>query len=199
MIRDARASDAEALARLHATSLPGSLLTELGHRALARYYRFAISSSHEHVWVIGGDEVSGADEVIAGCVLSEAPNTIMKRFLRYGPLDFAGNMARAVASSRSLRRRLLQGLRAGGSDGGHSPEVTQIFTDASRRGEGLGAQLLRVCEEALRARGTRKYFVHTQRDDNEAGIRFYRREGFVVIGESKSFGETFLVMQKDLD
>ena len=193
MIREATAADVDALARLHAQSLPTSLLTELGHEGLVRYYQFAIRSSHEHVWVIGDGEV------IAACVLSDAPGTVIRRFVRHAPVRFARDFGKAVVGRRSLRRRLVEGLRAGGSDAGHSPEVTQIFTDASRRGEGLGAQLLRVCEETLRARGTRSYFVHTERDDNEAGIRFYRREGFVVIGESISFGQTFLVMQKDLD
>ena len=76
--------------------------------------------------------------------------------------------------------------------------MTQIFTDARRRGQGIGAALLRRCEEDLRTRGGTKYFVHTERDDNEAGIRFYQREGFRQIAESRSFGTAFLVMQKDL-
>jgi ribosomal protein S18 acetylase RimI-like enzyme len=199
VIRDARLADADALARLHAQSLPTSLLTELGHDALVRYYRFAIGSSPEHVWVATDAEPrAGEGAVIGGCVLSDDPSGVMKRFVRFGPLYFAGDLGRAMIASGSLRRRLVQGLR-GGSDGGHKPEVTQIFTDAKRRGEGLGAQLLRTCEATLSQRGTRKYFVHTQRDDNEAGIRFYRREGFEVIGESRSFGEAFLVMQKELD
>jgi ribosomal protein S18 acetylase RimI-like enzyme len=135
---------------------------------VTRYYRWAIRSALEHVWVTVDD--TGA--VRGGCVLSDDPGTISQRFF--------------------LGRRLL-------ARGGHKPEVTQIFTDAKRRGEGLGAQLLRTCEGVLRRRGVRGYFVHTHRDDNEAGIRFYRREGFEVIGESRSFGEAFLVMQKELD
>lgn len=193
MIREPRAADADALARLHTTSLPTSLLTELGHGALVRYYQFAIRSSHEHVWVAVED-----DEVVGGCVLSDDPASVMRRFVRQVPVQFATDLGKAILRRGGLRRRLLAGLR-GGSDGGHKPEVTQIFTDAQRRGQGVGAQLLRVCEQTLRARRAASYFVHTQRDDNEAGIRFYRREGFVQIGESRSFGEAFVVLQKELD
>jgi GNAT superfamily N-acetyltransferase len=171
VIRDARADDVEILVRLHAECLRASLLTKLGPRALARFYRLAIASPNEHVWVATADDTGG--RVVGGCVLSDEPATMSQRLL--------------------LGRRLVARASA------HSPEVTQIFTDGKLRGKGIGAQLLRTCEETLRTRGVRKYFVHTQRDDNEAGVRFYRREGFVQIGESRSFGQPFLVMQKDLD
>src|SRR5262245_32159326 len=116
--------------------------------------------------------VAEQDGVIAGCVLSDEPATFSQRFF--------------------LGRRWL-------ARPGLAPEVTQIFTDGKARGQGIGGQLLRTCEATLRTRGVQKYFVHTQRDDNEAGIRFYRREGFVQIGISRSFGEHFLVLQKELD
>lgn len=166
MIRNAVDRDVDVLVRLHRESLPASMLTRMGRRILARYYRWAIASPLEHVWV--------ADEggVVGGCVLSDDPGTVSQRFF--------------------LWRRWI-------GRGGHRPEVTQIFTDGKLRGKGIGAALLRTCEETLRTRGVDRYFVHTQRDDNAAGIRFYRREGFEVIGESRSFGEAFLVMQKELD
>ncbi|MDQ3336735.1 MAG: GNAT family N-acetyltransferase [Myxococcota bacterium] len=136
-------------------------------------------------------------EVIGGCVLSEEPGSVLGRFARYAPLALASELGTAILRDHSFRRRMVKRLREHG-DEPHAPEVTQIFTDASRRGEGIGASLLRTCEASLRDAGVRNYFVHTERDDNEAGIRFYRREGFVTIGESQSFGQSFLVMQKDL-
>lgn len=165
MIRDATTSDVDALTRLHRESLPSSMLSRMGRRIVARYYRWAIRSPLEHVWVADDDGVVG------GCLLSDDPATVSQRFF--------------------LRRRWLPRE-------GHKPEVTQIFTDGKLRGKGIGAALLRACEATLRTRGINSYFVHTQRDDNEAGIRFYRREGFVQVGESRSFGEAFLVMQKRL-
>lgn len=194
MIREARAGDVEALATLHAASLPSSLLTALGHRALVRYYTFVLQSPVEHAWV--------ADDgrVIGGCVLSDAPSFLLERFARHAPLPFASAVARRLWNDRNLRRRVVDRIvRPPRADSGpYEPEVTQIFTEAAARGRGVGAELLRTCEAHLRGRGIPSYFVHTHRDDNAAGIAFYRREGFVTISEGTSFGDVFLVMQKEL-
>lgn len=188
-VRLATEADCAALARLHAASLPSSMLTSLGTSGLERYYRFVIASSAERVWVAG----DGA----GGCVLSDAPGSVMSRFARHAPLALASELGKAAFREPTFRRRVVKRIREHG-DEPHAPEVTQIFTDARLRGQGIGASLLRTCEASLREAGTQKYFVHTERDDNEAGIRFYRREGFVTIAESQSFGQSFLVMQKDL-
>jgi ribosomal protein S18 acetylase RimI-like enzyme len=197
VIRRATRADAGALAALHAASLPSSLLSKLGTGALVRYYQYLMDSEAELVWVADED---GA--VAGGCVLSDQPQTMLGRFARHAPFRLARELAVQTLRDRDLRARLARRLRDPGAephDPPHSPEVTQIFTDPRLRGRGLGAQLLRTCEATLRTRGSGTYFVHTQRDDNDAGIRFYRREGFVTIGESRSFGEAFLVMQKELD
>lgn len=191
-IRRASRVDAEALAALHEVSLPASLLTRLGRAALVRFYTFLDASPSERVWVTHDGAVTG------GCVLSDAPHTVLSRFARHRPLGLAFDLARGAARDRDLRARLIRMRDSTPSDPAHVPEVTQIFTEVGRRGQGGGARLLRACETDLRGRGLTKYFVHTERDDNDAGIRFYRREGFVPIGESRSFGEAFLVMQKDL-
>jgi ribosomal protein S18 acetylase RimI-like enzyme len=192
-IRRATRADTERLAALHAASLPSSLLSALGTAALARYYAFLLGSAHEVVWV-----ADSASSVCGGCVLSFEPHTVLSRFARHAPVRLAGELLRQIATSRELRRRMVRRLRDP-RDMPHVPEVTQIFTDPAQRGRGVGAQLLRTCEAELRTRKIDSYFVHTQRDDNDAGIRFYRREGFVPVGESRSFGEAFLVMQKELD
>lgn len=195
-LRLATQGDAEPLAVLHAASLPSSLLTALGDAALARYYAFVQASPNELVWA-----AHDGTAVVGGCVLSHAPATLLNRFARHAPFQLARELAGRALRDRGLRRRLASRLRdpATGESQPHSPEVTQIFAAAQLRGRGIGAHLLRTCEGALRARGVRKYLVHTQRDDNDAGIRFYLREGFVAAGESRSFGEAFLVMQKVLD
>jgi ribosomal protein S18 acetylase RimI-like enzyme len=167
------------------------MLTSLGSSGVERYYRFVIASPAERVWV------AVTADVIGGCVLSDAPGSVMSRFARHAPLALASELGKAVVREPAFRRRIVKRIREHG-DEPHAPEVTQIFTDASLRGQGIGASLLRTCEASLRDAGAQKYFVHTERDDNEAGIRFYRREGFVTIAESQSFGQAFLVMQKDL-
>jgi GNAT superfamily N-acetyltransferase len=194
-IRRALRADAESLAALHREALPASLLTALGEAALVRYYAFVAESFDELAWV-----AHDHGQIVGGCVLSYAPGTVLRRFVRYDAVTFLRELGGRLLGDRALRRRLL-GRGDGGpgtSDGPHAPEVTQIFTDARLRGRGIGAALLQACEAALRSRAGRKYYVHTHRDGNDAGIRFYRREGFVPTGESRSFGQAFLVMQKEL-
>jgi ribosomal protein S18 acetylase RimI-like enzyme len=148
----------------------------------------------------------------AACVLTLEPNTVMSRFARHAPLSLASDLVRQSLDP-GFRRRLLARVReaagsgagaagsgagAAGSGGPGVPEVTQIFTDAAYRGRGLGRGLLRACEARLRELGQLAYCIHTLRDDNDAGIRFYRREGFTETGTSRSFGDTYLVMTKGL-
>ena len=191
MIERAQRRHAAALATLHRSSLPSSLLSTMGHATLVRYYAFASGSSRELVLAaVEGD-------VVGGCVLTYEPGTLLGRFVAAGRSRFAADFARAFVRDRDLRRRLWWRLRQGGSDDAEDvPEITQIFTDARLRGRGIGRQLLRSCEEALRVAGHSEYIIHTQRDDNDAGIRFYRREGFTTVAETRSFGEWFLVMKK---
>jgi GNAT superfamily N-acetyltransferase len=197
----ATAREVPALAALHMASLPSSMISRLGIAAVERFYEFARTSPKEIVW----SALDGQD-VIGGCVMSDEPYTMLARFTRTARFRFARELAAATLGDAELRRRIASRFRDGifgeaqaSSDGPHAPEVTQIFTDARRRGHGVGAALLRTCEETLRGRRVMKYFVHTHSNDNEAGIRFYKREGFVTIGHARSFGESFVIMKKALD
>jgi ribosomal protein S18 acetylase RimI-like enzyme len=209
IIRSTIRADLGDLAELHAQSLPSSLFTALGRDALIRYYAYVESSPYETAWT------AAVNGLVAGaCVVSYQPQSVLSRFVRHAPIvfarelgalvvrdsvlrTFARELGALVVRDSVLRTALAQRLREPAGES-HAPEVTQIFTDARHRGHGIGAALLRSCEANLRTRGVARYFVHTERDDNDAGIRFYRREGFEPIGESRSFGRAFLVMKKDL-
>ncbi len=194
IVRSTIRADLEVLSELHAASLPTSLFTALGHDALVRFYAYVEASPYETAWT-----AAEAGTVVGACVLSYEPASVLRRFVSHAPIAFARELGKLVLRDAGLRDRLVQKLREREpTTGPHGPEVTQIFTDQSRRGHGIGAALLRACEAKLRTARISRYFVHTERDDNTAGIRFYRREGFHPIGESRSFGRAFLVMQKDL-
>ena len=193
IIRSTLRADLGDLAALHAAALPASLFTSLGHAALVRYYAYVEASPWETAWT-----ASEAGDVVGACVVSRDPGSVLSRFVRHAPIAFTRELASVVIENHSVRQALLQRLREPSGGESHAPEVTQIFTDQARRGHGIGAALLRSCEANLRKSGFVSYFVHTERDDNMSGIRFYRREGFHPIGESRSFGRAFLVMQKDL-
>ena len=198
-----RASRAEvpALVDLHAHCLPGSILTALGEDGLHRYYDMVVGSLREHVLAALDED----DAVVAGCVLSLEPGSILRRFAMGAPVAVARELARGAVTTGEVRRRLarrgveaVRGAFRRGDVPAGVPEVTQIFTDPAMRGRGVGAALLGAAEDVLRARGMRTYCIHTLRDDNDAGIRFYRREGFTVTGTSTSFGDHYLVMTKGL-
>ena len=208
----AGAGDVPQLAALHRACLPGSILSALGDAGVARYYAFALGSPFEHVFVVR--DPGDADRVAAGCVLTTAAPTLLRRFALHAPGALARELAGGLAGSDPLRRRMLARLgeavrgladradRATWTERPPAapalPEVTQIFTDPAARGRGLGARLLGAAEAALRAAGHRAYCIHTLRDDNDAGIRFYRREGFSQVGTTRSFGDHYLIMTKEL-
>jgi ribosomal protein S18 acetylase RimI-like enzyme len=213
-------ADVARVAALHRACLPDSILSALGDAGVARYYAYALGSPHEHAFV-----VRDAGSAVAACVLSTAPHTMLRRFALHAPGALARELAGGLIASPPLRRRLgarlAEAARAilglaepvrrspQGEDRARSrvipaavepalPEVTQIFTDPAHRGRGLGAILLGAAESVLRATGHRAYCIHTLRDDNDAGIRFYRREGFSQAGTARSFGDHYLVMTKEL-
>ena len=198
----ASAGDALRLAALHRACLPGSILSALGDAGAARYYAFVLASPHEHVFVVR--DPGDGDRAVAGCVLTTAAPTLLRRFALRAPGALARELAGQLVGSGRLRGRLVARLgeaRARSQVPPASlslPEVTQIFTDPAARGRGLGARLLGAAEARLRAAGHRAYCIHTLRDDNDAGIRFYRREGFSQAGTTRSFGDHYLVMTKEL-
>ncbi|MDB4962293.1 MAG: Acetyltransferase family protein [Myxococcales bacterium] len=206
-ITPAAVGDAPRLAQLHAACLPASILTELGREGLVRYYEMVTSSSLEHV-LIASAGVDAPPGIAAACVLSLSPHTVLRRFALRAPGRLARDLASRAIQSGDLRERLVSRLREAvaaeppflQSSGADKivPEVTQVFTDVAHRGHGLGRGLLRACEQLLRDAGHIHYCIHTLRDDNDAGIRFYRREGFILTGTSRSFGDHYLIMTKGL-
>jgi GNAT superfamily N-acetyltransferase len=186
----AQPKDAERLAELHALCLPDSILSALGPRVVARYYDFVITSDLETVAVtrINGD-------IQAASVLSRAPASLLTRFARAHPAILATGLARGLTRSHELRRRCALRLRERG-EAANLPEVVQIFTHASFRGLGLGRCLLRFTEQVLLAMGQSEYSIHTLKEKNDAGLRFYHREGFIPMGERTSFGDTYVFMKK---
>lgn len=189
------AADIDRLAALHRASLPRSILSVLGQPAVVRYYRQVLGSRDELV-AIARNERGTID---AGVVVSRAPGTLLQRFARAAPVVLATELGKNLLASGDLRRRFARRLRESEAPGTAGiPELVQIFTDASLRGRGIGADLVRSCEDALRRERVPAYVIRTHRDDNDAGIRFYRRLGFTIIGETRSFGDHYVVMKKDL-
>jgi GNAT superfamily N-acetyltransferase len=187
------ARDLARVAELHRACLPASIVSILGAAAVARYYAFVARASAEHVLVARhGDAIAGA------CVVSCAPSTLLRRFATEAPCVLSRELVTQLVACRAMRRRFLRRLTETNPATPLLPEVVQIFTDPRLRGRGFGSALLRGSEDHLRARGYLSYCIHTLRDDNHAGIRFYLSKGFTIAGTTRFFGDHYLIMTKVL-
>jgi GNAT superfamily N-acetyltransferase len=178
---------------LHCISLPDTMVARLGRAAMARYYALVARASTEYVLV-----ARRRDAIAGACVISCAPHTMLRRFAAEAPWPLIRELVTQLVLCRAMRRRLLHRLTEMSAGTSALPEVVQIFTDPQLRGRGFGSALLRAAEAYLRGRGYLSYCIHTFRDDNEAGIRFYLREGFTTAGITRSFGDYYLIMTKGL-
>ncbi len=198
------------LVELHQLCLPASILSALGDDAISRYYEYVVASTREYVFIA----LDAEDAVVAGCVLSFSPGSLLRRFAVEHPVSAVRDLAKGAVLTAELRHRVRERAREAVAgllrrrrattdrdepdSQGSLPEVTQMFTEPALRGQGYGKALLARCEDTLRARRHKAYCIHTLRDDNADGIRFYEREGFVLTGSTSSFGDAFLVMTKEL-
>lgn len=91
--------------------------------------------------------------------------------------------------------RIYAGLS--GHTWGGVAEIRFLWVDDSRRGTGIGSQLLGAAEEGARARGCTKIVLSTHSFQAPA---FYRRHGYVVAGEFADYprGHRSIFLEKVL-
>ncbi|KDQ61127.1 hypothetical protein JAAARDRAFT_32130 [Jaapia argillacea MUCL 33604] len=75
-----------------------------------------------------------------------------------------------------------------GGPGNESPELDHIFVKSDSKGAGFGSRLMRY----LQAEWPRGLRVHVFKR-NEAGIGFYRKWGFTLVGEEELVSEKEIV------
>ncbi|MCC6805848.1 MAG: GNAT family N-acetyltransferase [Deltaproteobacteria bacterium] len=97
----------------------------------------------------------------------------------------------------ALRRPSLVPLIVGGATGlrasafdTRAPELTYIAVRSGQGRSGIGSQLVRAFEQALAARGARRYELSVE-TANSAAIGFYERHGMVQIGQYRQFGADY--------
>jgi predicted N-acetyltransferase YhbS len=74
------------------------------------------------------------------------------------------------------------------------PWLAGVYVRADRRGEGVGAAIVRHASDAAAAEGAARLFLYTGEDV----IRFYERLGWRVVGEEVYNGEDVMIMALDL-
>ena len=183
------ARDIGDLAQLHRSSLPDSLVSELGAAYTRSFYRYVTSSSRELVVSERGD----GDRIIAGAVLSFDPHGLNRRLL------LSTSLVLHLLWKLPLVLRLAFAPRNsddGSSDVHDMPELLLIYAAGEVRSRGIGARLVERIEQALRARGVRQYQVKTVADPANRALSFYERLGFTRSHIVAKQGKRFQVFTK---
>ena len=116
--------------------------------------------------------------------------------------EFASMLGdRNVVAHRATIGRTLVGFIVSRIVGGEA-EILSIAVAASRRGKGLGRQLLDLHLRRLAGLGVRAVFLEVA-DDNESARALYRRAGFRDVGRREAYyapgkGSAALVLRRDL-
>jgi GNAT superfamily N-acetyltransferase len=177
--------DIDLLARMHLESLPGSLVTRIGPRYARAFYRYIARSEYEEVILHreGG-------EIVAACIVSLEPETMSRRLVLHTPLAFHAPFAllRLPVGAIVARTR---------GDQPRGAEILLIFTIASARSRGLGAQLIERCQKVVRRHGIARVLVKTRDDPGNRAIAFYERAGFKPLGKVEKFGKALLLLTRE--
>ncbi len=176
-VRRARTADAEAMARLHADSMPTAFLPTLGRGFLVRLYRGLIQDRHAIAMV-----ADDGSRVVGVATAVPSVGAFYRRFA------FRRGVVAALAAAPKLRpttvRRAIETARYP-STANDLPdaELLSIAVDDSSRSDGVGSALVSAIAERLALAGVRD-FKAVVGTDNAGANRFYERNGFVLAGST---------------
>lgn len=162
--------DLERLGQLQVTVLADSLVSRLGPRYAAAYWRFADADP-------GGFALLDRDSdgtILGAASVSFRPDRLLVTLVLRTPLLFA---LLPQLTRRWVWKTAIEMLRPAPSVLEPLPEVVMLMTDPTRRRLGSGRRLLLGVESRLRQRGINRYCVHTGPSQAEA-LAFYRAQGF---------------------
>jgi glycosyltransferase involved in cell wall biosynthesis/ribosomal protein S18 acetylase RimI-like enzyme len=175
-VRLARPQDAPALARLHIHSLPEGFLSSLGERFLRVFYAALARDKGAITLVADGDE--GVIGFAAGVA---SVGDFYRRFFVRRAIPAAIAAAHHLWHPKMLSRAWETARYARDTGDYPEAELISIGIADSRRGRGLGRQLLEGVLEGLREKGVREVRVMVGADNDPAN-EFYSRMGFRALG-----------------
>lgn len=171
------ASDAVAIARLHAIAFPGFFLSSLGSPFLVQFYRGFVHDPSA-IAVVARSDADGA--ILGAAVGTVDPARFYRRLLRRRLVGFGLSSARAVVRRPRLAPRLCRAVRfRGGVDPGRDGAVlSSIFVTPSNQHKGVGTVLLKAWTSAAAASGARSATLTTDAVGNDHVNRFYLANGW---------------------
>jgi len=191
MPEETAATRFQALARLHVSCLPESLISLLGLSFANQFYRFIETSKTEHLGFI-----QDQNRIIGAYVLSYAPDSLFRRLLFNTWLIFWAPLALVRPP---LLRAILEAVSPTHGEGLIcGPELLLIFVADDQRSKGIGQKLLALCEQELQDNGYDRYFVRTLDDTNNLAHKVYVNVGFTRVGLMTHGGRKLAVLEKRL-
>lgn len=178
------------LARMHVAALPESLVSLLGERYARAFYRYCATTSEELLLL---EHERG--ELVGACLVSLEPETLSRRLLTRTPLLLCAPLALPRLPWRAM---LLGAVRPAEPKQPPGPEILLIFTVPELRSQGLGARLLRSCEQQLLSRGLHRVLVKTRDDAANRALKFYERAQFSPIAARSKYGKRLVLLEKRL-
>lgn len=171
-VRQARARDASALARIHREALPEGFLSSLGQGFLQRMY-LALARDREAVALVA----EHGDRVVGFATGVRSVRGFYRRFyLRHG-LAAAVVAAPKLLNMKMMRRITETARYPSASQDLPDSELLSIAVTDGWRSHGLGRALAQGILEGLKDRGAREIKVVVGAE-NEGGNRFYAGMGF---------------------
>lgn len=174
--------DIKQLAALH-HSVMHTLLSDLGLPMVLRYYQIAQADSK----VVGLCARSTSGEIVGWAMGSPHPDRVNAQ-LRSPLTWFILQIFRVLITHPTVAWQLVSSVLSASSQSEMKKgtiELTYIGVAASRRGRGIGKQLLSAFVEASRTYGYR-YVVLSVEKENLSAVSLYEKAGFSII---KTFSE----------
>jgi ribosomal protein S18 acetylase RimI-like enzyme len=172
-LRRALADDVAGLARLHRATLPKAFLPTLGERFLELLYSALVVDPDALVLVA---DAGGAPVGVVAGILST--RRFAKTFFRRYGLRAAAGAGVRLLQPRALSGALETRRAALGLVGLPRCQIFVLAVEPGRRGEGIGARLVRAVLNELSARGVDEVAVVTAATNAPAN-RLFERLGFV--------------------
>jgi len=183
-----------ALAAMHHSELPSSLISQLGSGYTLAFYNYAASSPDE--LVVASVDDDGA--VVGGGFVSYSPMNLPRRMISHTPL-FGALLRKPLLAARLVMGQMSSVAGQHGDNHEDDPELIALFVKNGQRRRGIGGKILAHCESVLRSRSRDRYFIRTTEAPDNRAIAFYARAGFETVRSATIHGEAFRFMAKRLE
>ena len=184
--RKSKVSDSNQIAKIHLKSFPNFFLSTLGYSFLKTYYRSCAKSKEAiSICAINQDDKKLLGFAV-GCLHSKGFN---ERLILSNSLEYSYRAILLLFTKPIALIRLLKNLAKNNDkdDKGNYAELLSIGVSPDQNGLGIGQNLLVKFENQVRKKGIYTITLTTDADSNDSVLRFYKKSGYTVYYDFKTF------------